>query len=118
MLVASIASAQPRVGPTPDAAVAGTAPLSPRNANYVIDARLNASAKTLDGREAITWRNITTRAATELQFHLYWNAWRNTRSTWLREAALAGRTFDKVRQDEWGRIDVTSISLMAGPNDP
>src|SRR2546426_8057913 len=111
------ASAQslPPHPPRPAAVIAP--PLSPRNANYRIDARLNSDTKTIDGREVITWRNITTTAATELQFHLYWNAWRNTRSTWLREAALAGRTFEKVRQEDWGSIDVLAVSLVSGPTD-
>ena len=31
------------------------------------------------------------RPTIELQFHLYWNAWRNTDSTWMRERLRAGR---------------------------
>src|SRR3989442_2835291 len=115
--VASVASGQPRSQQTPDAAGVIAPPVSPRNANYRIDARLNSDTKTIDGREVITWRNIATTAATELQFHLYWNAWRNTRSTWLREAALAGRAFEKVRQEDWGSIDVLAVSLVTGPTD-
>ncbi|MGH9203112.1 MAG: hypothetical protein ACRD2A_17945, partial [Vicinamibacterales bacterium] len=46
--------------------------LSPRNANYDIDVRLDHSAKTLTGRETIRWRNISRHATSELQFHLYW----------------------------------------------
>ena len=44
----------------------------------------------LTGREVLTWRNTSTIATSELHFHLYYNAWRNTRSTWLREARRAG----------------------------
>src|SRR5579864_7102483 len=65
-------------------------PLSPRNANYTIDARLAAASRTITGSELITWRNITSHAAGELQFHLYWNAWRSERSTFMREDALGG----------------------------
>src|SRR5689334_12824841 len=60
-------------------------PLSPRNASYSIDARLDAQSRTITASEVITWRNITTRPVQELQFHLYWNAWRDDRSTWRRE---------------------------------
>ena len=49
-------------------------PLSPRNASYVIDAKLEPASRTITGSEVIVWRNITTKPATELQFHLYWNA--------------------------------------------
>ena len=34
-------------------------PLSPRNANYSIDARLDPASRTITGSEVITWRNIT-----------------------------------------------------------
>jgi hypothetical protein len=112
LAVAAAASGQPA-----DVNGSLTPPLSPRNANYVIDARLNADAGTIDGDEVITWRNITNTAASELQFHLYWNAWRDSRSTWLREAALAGRPNRQVRAGDWGRIDVMSISLVRGPED-
>ena len=112
LAVAAAASGQPA-----DVNGSLTPPLSPRNANYVIDARLNADAGTIDGDEVITWRNITNTAASELQFHLYWNAWRDPRSTWLREAALAGRPYTQVRAGDWGRIDVMSISLVRGPDD-
>ena len=45
---------------------------------------------TIRGRETIRWRNITDQPTNELQFHLYWNAWRDAESTWLRERRLAG----------------------------
>ena len=89
--------------------------LSPRIADYSIDARLDARARTITGSEVIAWRNITSRTVDELQFHLYWNAWRDSRSTWLREATLAGNTYDR-RPDEWARIDVTSIVLGRRPD--
>jgi len=114
MLVASVLPASAQV---PAATGAMSPPLSPRNANYVIEARLNPDAKTIDGREVITWRNITAVPATELQFHLYWNAWRDSRSTWLREAALAGRRHRNVQPDDWGSIDVTSIAVVAAADD-
>jgi hypothetical protein len=88
-----------------------TPPLSPRNANYTISARLDPAARTITGSETITWRNLTSRAATELQFHLYWNAWKNTRSTFMREAALAGLPDEGRAEGDWARIDVTSIRI-------
>lgn len=104
---ASIAAAQPR----PTGAI--MPPLSPRNASYFIDARLDPRARTITASEVITWRNITSRPATDLQFHLYWNAWRDMQSTWLREATLGGARFTR-RPDEWARIDVTAIAIRGG----
>ena len=83
---------------------------SPRNANYDIDVRLDHAARTLTGRETIRWRNISNRPTNELQFHLYWNAWRNVESTWLRERRLAGN-FTPPRDDAWSSMDVTLLRL-------
>jgi peptidase M1-like protein len=101
----SVASAQPGAG-------GGiTPPLSARNANYTITARLDPAARTVTGSETITWRNITARPASELQFHLYWNAWRNDRSTFMRELALAGQSGEGRAESDWARIDVNTIMV-------
>ncbi|MGH9253046.1 MAG: M1 family metallopeptidase, partial [Vicinamibacterales bacterium] len=83
---------------------------SPRNANYDIDVTLDHAARRLTGRETIRWRNISANPTAELQFHLYWNAWRNLDSTWLRERRLAGN-FTPPRDDAWGSIDVTRLRV-------
>lgn len=89
---------------------AGT--LSPRNANYVIEVRLDPEARTLEGRQVLEWTNITDVATDELRFHLYWNAWRNDRSTWMREEALGGWLSDDVREEDWGWIEVDAVRLL------
>ena len=83
---------------------------SPRNANYEIDVRLDPRARTLHGRERIRWRNISANPTGELQFHLYWNAWRNGESTWLRERRLGGNT-TTPRPDAWGWTDITALRV-------
>ncbi len=86
--------------------------LSPRNASYSIDVRLDRGGRGLIGRETITWRNISAYPASKLCFHLYYNAWKDDQSTWMREAKLSARSRIKdVRSDDWGGITVTSISL-------
>jgi hypothetical protein len=89
---------------------------SPRNANYDIAVQLDPVRKEIKGRETIRWRNISNATTSELQFHLYWNAWRNDDSTWLREnrlrAPAPARPRDAVRRpDETGTSDVTSIKV-------
>ena len=74
---------------------------SPRNASYDIDVRLEPADRSLHGTERIHWRNISANPTSELQFHLYWNAWRNAESTWLRERRLGGNT-TTPRTDAWG----------------
>jgi hypothetical protein len=83
---------------------------SPRNANYEIDVTLDHASRRLEGRETIRWRNLSNQPATELQFHLYWNAWRNADSTWLRERRRAGQ-FTAPRNDAWSSSDVSAIRV-------
>ena len=62
------------------------ATLSPRNANYTIDVRARRRGAHADGpRDAGLDATSPASPATELQFHLYYNAWRNDESTWMRE---------------------------------
>jgi hypothetical protein len=106
-MLAPASSAQPAPG-------AISAPLSPRNANYTIAARLDPVARTIAGEERIVWRNITATTATELQFHLYWNAWKDTKSTWMRERALTGFGPGANRPaSDWSKIEVSSVRLVA-----
>ena len=89
-------------------------PLSPRNANYTITAKLDAAAHTITGSEVITWRNIASRPAADLQFHLYWNAWKHERTTFMRERLLGrGGSPEPARAGDRSRIDVTSFRLTA-----
>jgi aminopeptidase N len=97
-------------GTAPDASGVAADARSPRNANYEIDARLDEEAKTIRGRQTIRWRNITDQPTTELQLHLYWNAWRDAESTWLRERRMAG-LYSPPPDDAWSSMDVTSIHL-------
>jgi hypothetical protein len=114
IVVAVTARQQPAIEqtvaePAPLSQVAPDTP-SPRNANYEIDARMDDDAKSIRGRETIRWRNITDQATSELQFHLYWNAWRDADSTWLRERRMAG-LFRAPPDDAWSSMDVTSLRL-------
>ncbi len=93
-------------------------PLSPRNANYTIEVKLDPQAKTLAGREIITWRNDRDQPTNELRFHLYYNAWKNTRSTWLLERTLTGGSLARgaardIREEDWGYVNVNSIKILS-----
>jgi len=98
-------------------ALAQDAPRSARNANYVIDVKLDADAKTLTGREIVTWRNVQSEPTSELWFHLWWNAWRNNRSSWMLEDRLRGRSDRReatIREEDWGHVEVGSLKLLPG----
>ena len=88
-IVLTVLVATTLVQPAPRAAVSqDAAGPSPRNANYTIAATLDPATHTISGSGQLRWRNATSRPATELQFHLYWNAWRDANSSWMREQAL------------------------------
>ena len=88
--------------------------LSPRNANYEIAVILDTENKMLEGRQILEWRNIQDSATDELWFHLYWNAWRGNRSTWMLEDRIRGRSDHgaKVKDEDWGWIEVESVRLL------
>ncbi len=92
----------------------GTDIRSPRNANYTISVSLDPESKLLEGRQVILWRNIQAEPTQELRFHLYWNAWRNNESTWLREDRYRGRSDrgDEIRGEDWSFCEVDSIRLL------
>src|SRR4029077_15686725 len=87
---------------------------SPRNASYSIDVRLDPASRTITGSEVITWRNITTKPVDDLRFHLYWNAWRDDRSSWQRERKLGRATARVTRPDDRARMEVSAVRLMDG----
>jgi hypothetical protein len=92
---------------------------SPRNASYTIDVALDTEARRLTGSQVLTWRNIQELPTDELRFHLYWNAFRNDRSTWLLEDRVGGRDRRPELEDAdgWGWIEVDSTTLLPG-DDP
>lgn len=115
------APAQPPAAPPPAAPIeqapADAGALSPRNANYEIAATLDPATHTISASQTLTWRNIASIPATSLQFHLYYNAWRNTRSTWMRERLLAGPSALANRPaEDWGWIDITRVNVNGGPD--
>ena len=85
-------------------------PLSPRIANYQIDVALDPQSRTLSGKQVLTWSNKTGETIGELQFHLYLNAFRNSRTTFMRESggSLRGNAID---EGGWGFIEVDRLAL-------
>jgi hypothetical protein len=82
-------------------------------ADYDMRVRLDPEAKTLDGRQRIVWRNPAAEPVEELWFHLYLNAFRNSRSTFFAESGGQLRR-DRMAEDGWGWVDVTSIRRADG----
>jgi hypothetical protein len=86
-------------------------PLSLRNANYAVDARLDVKSKTIYGREKLIWKNSSDSPVTELQFHLYMNAFRNIKSTFLSKPGRRHRRFSESGNTRFGGIDIDRMIL-------
>ena len=102
-------------------AAAGTGPAPaaplPERAHAVVDydirVRLDAEEKRLSGEERLVWRNPASEPIGELWFHLYLNAFRNSKSTFFRESG-GGLWRGRDVEDGWGGIDITSIRRADG----
>ncbi|MCB0577703.1 MAG: M1 family metallopeptidase [Phaeodactylibacter sp.] len=85
--------------------------LSPRTASYDIQVRLDTAEKKLYGRQALHWANPSADTVRELQYHLYLNAFRNSESTFMREAGNFGFMIDAMRENcGWGWTEVQRIT--------
>ncbi|MEJ5367647.1 MAG: M1 family metallopeptidase [Bryobacteraceae bacterium] len=82
-------------------------------ASYDIRASLDAKAHVISGEQTLTWVNDSPDTVPTLQFHLYMNAFRNTRSTFFRESGGQLRG-DRASEDGWGWIRVDSLRLEDG----
>src|SRR5271167_3712533 len=98
-------------------------PLSDRIASYVIDARLDPAARKLTGHEAVTWVNRSAEPQGTLWFHAYWNAFKNAKSTFYRDAEdkegfrdemPPGGRYPTRKPDEWGWMKLTRAVLPDG----
>ncbi len=94
-------------------AVGAQEALSARNANYTIEVSLDPEAKTLTGSQTLSWTNIQDQPTRELWFHLYWNGWRNDRSTWMTDDRIRGRSSNrKPRPGDWSSLEVDAARLV------
>ncbi|MCI0664117.1 MAG: hypothetical protein L0220_23925, partial [Acidobacteria bacterium] len=88
-------------------------------ASYKIDVKLKLDAKQhptdLEGRQQLTWLNNSPDTITDLQFHLYLNAFKNEESTFMKESGGQLRG-DRNQSGEWGWIDVNEMKI-AGAED-
>lgn len=108
----SVPQAAVEQGSVPEAAEAR----SPRNANYVIDARLDVNTHILTGTEVITWRNITTHPASDVRLHLYHNAWANDKTSYALANRFGPAPSSLILMDhgkgDWGYCDVKSLQIL------
>jgi len=91
--------------------------LSPRIANYTMHISLDEEQKMLAGQTTLNWKNPSLiDTVRTLQFHLYYNAFRNTESTFNKERAEGKSFMGKidVKSDPWGWSEITEMQDEAG----
>ncbi|MDJ0522633.1 MAG: M1 family metallopeptidase [Planctomycetota bacterium] len=112
-LLALAAHVVPTLLPAPPAA-ADFPETSPDIVAYEIDARLNAKTYLIDAKGKLRWRNTSPVEVPEIRLHLYLNAFKNERSTFMRESSGShrGHKFDPTQP---GSIDLTSFKRVDGP---
>ncbi len=86
-------------------------------ASYKLDVQLKLDDKQrpkhLEGREQLVWLNDSPDTISDLQFHLYLNAFKNEKSTFFRESGGQLRG-DQFQSGQWGWIDVNEMKIAGG----
>ncbi len=97
------------------AAALAAQPVRPPVVEYRINASLDPKTHVVTGRERVVWRNPSGDRVPELRFHLYLNAFKNNRSTFMRESGgqLRGDRAG-TKPEDWGAIDLVSMKTAAG----
>jgi len=86
--------------------------------SYRIEVRLDPLEKIVKGHEILSWENRSGQALEDFCFHLYLNAFKNNRSTFVRENSFRS-LWDSVEEapdDYWGYTEIESIQVMASEN--
>ena len=83
--------------------------VSPRNASYTIEARLDPEKRTIAGTLVLEWRNTSDQALSTFPFHLYWNAFRNNLSTTARGEGRRAPGDRKREERTFGWTQVRSV---------
>jgi len=86
------------------------------NVRYEIWVELDDQNQMLHGKENITWLNNTRDDVQDMWFHLYYNAFKNEKSTTIQESKEEwfGEFGIKIKEGKWGWVEVTSIKLADG----
>jgi len=94
-------------------AINSATPLSQRIVHYEIDAKYDASSRTVDATEVLTYHNLTGQALDHFPFHLYQNAFQPN-ATFVRDSKLMGSRdtgYGKWEAKYYGSEDIKSIEV-------
>ena len=82
-------------------------------ASYQINVTLDTEEKKLDGDEIVTFNNISDSRLDTLYLHLYPNAFRDEKTTFMKECP---RWFRRkvARRGKWGYMDIGNVEIAGG----
>lgn len=84
--------------------------------DYQINARLNAASNSVDGSQVLIWRNTSSQPVSDLYFHAYMNAFKNNKSSFLKEALNQASQFLAASAEaDYGYLEISALTL--GQND-
>ncbi len=81
---------------------------------YLIEAQLLPEGRKLIGSEILTWLNTSKAPVNHLQFHLYYNAFRSEKTTFMREGKLYKRSKRKRAKLKFGEITIKEMEVIGG----
>ena len=88
-----------------------------RISNYAIDVHLDTTSNLIRGKEVFAWTNPSDIPVQELWFHLYWNAFKNNKSSLIIRAQRTGmRSIAGWEDEDWGYCKVNSIRIAEDSN--
>ncbi len=92
------------------------APLSPRTASYDIALNLDTEKHQVKATQVLTFTNPSEDTIWTLQFHLYYNAFRNNRSTFVAEGGVLTLSMSEedLEKGRWAWIKVTEAKDSRG----
>ncbi|MFM1894749.1 MAG: hypothetical protein RIQ90_1915 [Bacteroidota bacterium] len=82
--------------------------------DYQINVGVDHQKNTATGQEKVVYSNHSHDTIRTLYFHLYWNAMKKGSHSFERMAEM-GSNYSDLTQDDFGQIDVTSISVNSVP---
>jgi len=88
---------------------------SDRVVDYTMRVELLPEHREVRGTMDVVWRNTSDEPVRELYFHLYLNAFKTRDSTYLREAAGAGKRGSRWDEEYPGWVRVNSLRVVGDP---
>ena len=86
-------------------------PMSNRVANYDMQVRLDTEQKKLFAHTKLVWKNPSADTVRDLQFHLYYNAFKNSESTFFTERGMSAIFENQMKEDcAWSWVEIQKMT--------